>query len=247
MTTTEHGISQSEHGAATRERLLDAAEELFAANGFAGTSIRDITTQSGCNVAAVNYHFGGKSALYREVFRRRLTVLREQRVGSVQRALTRGRTPPVLESVLLAFANAFLEPLVEESRGRLLIELWSREMLDPQLPPQTFDLEVVGPVQEVLGEALSTAAPGLSRGAARACVVSIVGQLVQIARRARWAALTGARNGHAPRLESMVRHVVRFSAAGIRACAQGDLAIPAAAHRAPLAGPAAAMHRRQGD
>ena len=244
MTTTEHGISQAEHGAATRERLLDAAEELFAARGFAGTSVRDITARAECNVAAVNYHFGGKATLYREVFRRRLTVLREQRVSSVQRALTRGRTPPVLESVLLAFANAFLEPLVEESRGRLLIELWSREMLDPQLPPQTFDVEIVGPVREALGEALVAAVPGLTRTAAGSCVVSIVGQLVQLARRARWTALTGARDGHAHRLEAMVRHVVRFSAAGIRACARAEAAIPPGPHR-PAA--AASMRARQGD
>ena len=217
-TTTEHGISQAELGAATRERLLDAAEERFAACGFSAASVRDITSFAGCNVAAVNYHFGGKLALYREVFRRRLSVLREQRVSSVKRALAKDGTSPELETVLLAFANAFLEPLVEESRGRLLIDLWSREMLDPRLPPRTLDLEIVGPVQEVLADAVAAAAPGISSASARACVVSIVGQLVQVAHRARWAALTGQRNGRTPPLEGMVRHIVRFSAGGIRAC-----------------------------
>jgi len=48
----------------TRERLLDAAEKLFCQKGFEGTSIRDITAEAGCNIAAVNYHFGGKEKLY---------------------------------------------------------------------------------------------------------------------------------------------------------------------------------------
>ncbi|UCF00455.1 MAG: helix-turn-helix transcriptional regulator, partial [Planctomycetota bacterium] len=50
------------------DRLLDAAEQLFAQTGFNGTSIRHITTKANSNIAAVNYHFGGKEKLYIEVF-----------------------------------------------------------------------------------------------------------------------------------------------------------------------------------
>jgi AcrR family transcriptional regulator len=51
----------------TRALLLKHAEELFLAHGFEGVSIRQITEASGANVAAVNYHFNGKTNLYREV------------------------------------------------------------------------------------------------------------------------------------------------------------------------------------
>src|SRR5207247_5993504 len=68
----------------TRERVLDAAERLFAERGFRATSIRDITAAARCNVAAVNYHFGGKVGLYREMFRRRLAALRERRVAGLR-------------------------------------------------------------------------------------------------------------------------------------------------------------------
>ncbi|HIE32734.1 MAG TPA: TetR family transcriptional regulator, partial [Thermodesulfobacteriaceae bacterium] len=47
-----------------RERLLEIAEEIFAKRGFAEAGIREITSQAGCNVAAVNYHFGDKKKLY---------------------------------------------------------------------------------------------------------------------------------------------------------------------------------------
>ena len=44
----------------THERILQAAENLFSTKGFEATSVRDITTEASCNVASVNYHFGGK-------------------------------------------------------------------------------------------------------------------------------------------------------------------------------------------
>jgi len=220
-TSVDHAITRVECGAATRERLLDAAEELFAAKGFVGASIRDITTAAECNLAAVNYHFGGKSDLYREVFRRRLAVLREQRVGAMRRFLAKGRTSPALEAVLHEFARVFLEPLVEKGLGRVLIELWAREMLDPHLPPGTFELEIVGPVQQVLAEAIEAAIPTIPPATARLCAVSIVSQLAQVVQRARWAELTGTPESGASRLDATVRHIVRFSAGGVRACSTG--------------------------
>ena len=47
----------------TKERILDAAERLFAAHGFAGTSLRAVTKEAGVNLAAVHYHFGTKEDL----------------------------------------------------------------------------------------------------------------------------------------------------------------------------------------
>ena len=59
-------MAQSE----TVERILDAAEALFAEKGFAETSLRTITSKAGVNLAAVNYHFGSKKALIQAVFAR---------------------------------------------------------------------------------------------------------------------------------------------------------------------------------
>ena len=56
----------------TRERLLDAAEVLFAENGFDATSVRAITTWADANLAAVNYHFQAKVVLITAVFERRI-------------------------------------------------------------------------------------------------------------------------------------------------------------------------------
>ncbi|MAL98699.1 MAG: TetR family transcriptional regulator [Alteromonadaceae bacterium] len=62
-------MAQSE----TVERILDAAESLFADRGFSETSLRMITSKAKVNLAAVNYHFGSKNALIHAVFARFLT------------------------------------------------------------------------------------------------------------------------------------------------------------------------------
>src|SRR5687768_3719360 len=50
----------------TRERIIDAAGEIFAQRGFDSTTVRDICQAAGANVAAVNYYFGDKQRLYVE-------------------------------------------------------------------------------------------------------------------------------------------------------------------------------------
>ncbi|WP_294156679.1 TetR/AcrR family transcriptional regulator [uncultured Selenomonas sp.] len=57
-------IKQREDGRVTRERLLDCAEELTAAKGFAAVTSKEICQKAGTNLAAVNYHFGSRDGLY---------------------------------------------------------------------------------------------------------------------------------------------------------------------------------------
>ena len=67
----------------TRESILDAAERLFARDGYAGATLRAITRAAGANLAAVQYHFGGKEALYREVFVRRIRPMNLARAAAL--------------------------------------------------------------------------------------------------------------------------------------------------------------------
>jgi AcrR family transcriptional regulator len=85
----------------TVERILDAAEQLFAEKGFAETSLRLITSKAGVNLAAVNYHFGSKKALIQAVFVRFLNPF----VSSLEQELERhqqqgGNTQLTLEQLL---------------------------------------------------------------------------------------------------------------------------------------------------
>ncbi len=69
----------------TKQRILDAAERLFAERGYDGTSLRAITTEAGANLASVNYHFRSKEALLEALFSRRLGTLNRQRLEILDR------------------------------------------------------------------------------------------------------------------------------------------------------------------
>jgi len=76
----------SSKGETTRERILEAACELFAAKGFAGTTTQDICARADANIAAVNYHFRSKDNLYRDVWAHLHELAAERWTSSVDEA-----------------------------------------------------------------------------------------------------------------------------------------------------------------
>jgi AcrR family transcriptional regulator len=206
----------------TRERILAAAQKLFADKGFDATSVRDITTEAGCNVASVNYHFGGKESLYLETFRSMLAELRGQRLAVLEELI--GREPtPTLEEFLRLFADGFIDPLTYESHGRMFMALVSREMVDPRLPHEVFFREFVHPVLERAMVALSESGPKLEPETARMCIMAIVGQLLHALRAHHLFAHHESTLGYPEHLRAYIPHFVRFAAGGIRACAENEV------------------------
>src|SRR6201996_9594014 len=100
----------------TKERILGAAEELFARHGFEGASLRQLTAAAGVNLAAVNYHFGSKDRLIEEVFRRRLDQLNGSRMAALKAIA--GAPQTTIEDVLGAYIVPALE-LSHEGNGTL--------------------------------------------------------------------------------------------------------------------------------
>ncbi len=91
----------------TKDRILHAAEELFAQQGFASTSLRQVTSRADVNIAAVNYHFGSKDNLVNEVFRRRMDDMSAERLKALRLAVD-SRHPGELEPILAAFVEPAL-------------------------------------------------------------------------------------------------------------------------------------------
>lgn len=97
---------------ATSVKILDAAESLFAEHGFAATSLRDITTKAGVNLASVNYHFGSKEALLTSVLKRRFAPVNQARLALLTQLEADAARAPSVEGVV----RALLAPVFEQRR-----------------------------------------------------------------------------------------------------------------------------------
>ena len=210
-------IAKNDTGAQPKNRLLDAAETLFAASGFHATSVRDITKLAKCNVAAVNYHFSGKENLYIAVMCRRMSQMRELRLDAIEKVVSQQQPKLSLEHLLRVFSSAFLGPLLDEITGRNFMKLMVREMSDPVLPRKMFVEELVEPTMAALGAAISKLCPNLSQRDISLSIVSIVGQLVHLVHLNEMFDVADFACGSPLELEELVDHIARFSAAGIRA------------------------------
>lgn len=102
----------------TVDRILDAAEELFAERGFAETSLRMITSKAGVNLAAVNYHFGSKNALIQSVFARFLTPFSATLEAEFDELEARpGDRSPSVEEILGALTGSAVRMPQRNERG----------------------------------------------------------------------------------------------------------------------------------
>lgn len=111
-------------GEQSRERLLQAALALFAAQGFAKTSTREIAEAAGTNLAAISYYFGDKAGLYRAVFL--------EPMGDPAEDIARFADPALpLAEALRGFYRGFVEPLRDGELTRQCMQLHMREMVEP--------------------------------------------------------------------------------------------------------------------
>lgn len=150
----------------TSQRLLDAAEALFAEQGFAETSLRVITARAKANLAAVHYHFGSKDGLLRAVFVRRLKVLNEERLARLT-VLETGGGPVTVEAVLATF----IEPLLQLHRagvqGEQFTRLLGRAQIEASEALRDFLRDQYTPVLERFQRMLVQLLPELSPGEIR--------------------------------------------------------------------------------
>ena len=118
---------------ATKDRILDAAEALFMEHGFEATSLRALTAAAEVNLAAVNYHFGGKEELFEAVLTRRLDPMNQERVALLS-ALERDAAPApvacekILSAMFIPALNLARDP---ERGGENFLRLLGRAYADP--------------------------------------------------------------------------------------------------------------------
>ncbi len=148
------------HQFSTKERILGAAEELFAQHGFAGTSLRQVTSRADVNIAAVNYHFGSKENLVNEVFRRRMDVMSGQRLDRLRLALA--GQPGELEPILAAFVEPALD-MAQDRHGGAFIRVIARAYAEKNEGLRKFLSDQYGHVQREFARALAGCLPHLDK------------------------------------------------------------------------------------
>ncbi len=110
----------------TRERILKAAERLFAERGYDGTSIRTIVAKAKVNQAAINYHFDGKDGLYREVLRAAFRALTDDQLAHGEEIKTMSR-----EAALAEFVRRQLRPLTARDELSRSLRIFNWETVRP--------------------------------------------------------------------------------------------------------------------
>jgi AcrR family transcriptional regulator len=121
----------------TKVRILDAAEELFAARGYHGVSIRDITQAAGVEVALAHYHFGPKDELFKHVVTRRV----DEHCGGVLHELDQAQAlapngVPAVEAIVRAFCRFSFEKTMSGEPGwKRYFQLLARSAQFPLYEP----------------------------------------------------------------------------------------------------------------
>lgn len=153
------------HVAATKDRILDAAEALFMEHGFEATSLRLITQAAGVNLAAVNYHFGSKEELFEAVLTRRLDPMTQARLARLDK-YEQAVSPAALgcERILAALFIPALELARDPARGGVnFLRLLGRAYADPAPFIRQFLSVQYAPMIARFKDAFARALPHLPR------------------------------------------------------------------------------------
>ncbi len=146
----------------TKQRILDAAESLFAIKGFRGTSLRAITGRANVNLAAVNYHFGSKTALLEEAIKRKiqpLNQIRRKRLEEVRENARKKGKKPEVKAVLMAFIEPTLIFKKSNPDAKDFITFIGRSFADPDDTVRKVFLRFIKPIFQLLFETMCEALP----------------------------------------------------------------------------------------
>lgn len=174
-------IEESSRGETTKELLLKTAMEIFARDGFAAASTRQIAETAGVNLALISYHFGSKHGLYLAVFEYIVELVRK-RLGNGITALqglvaNRNAKDEDIMSGLSAYADSALEFLLSQemtAKAALILR-------EQQFPTEAFDIVYNGfmkPMIETLTQLVSRLRPDLDQQKLNVTVISFFTQVI---------------------------------------------------------------------
>lgn len=204
-------------------KLVEAAEKLFAANGFDVVSVRDITQAAGSNVAAVNYHFGSRDGLVAVVMTRYLTPVNEARLARLD-AVERnwvGQAVPVEEVI-----DAFVRPLITRTGTSDLSEALYFKLVGRifSMPNETLPAGVAAQVRVVIERfirALGMSLSSLKEEELLWRLHFVVGAMIHLLIHGETVERVSQGTAGTPDMEAGVARLLGFAVAGLRDGASG--------------------------
>lgn len=201
----------SKRSLAMRARILDAAEQVFAQNGFAGATIRDIAKLAETQVGLVHHHGGGKEALFRQTVHRRAEELGAARRKALADAKAAGALG--LKEILRAFFGPYLLLAETGPQWRAYARLVAYVSADPRwrdLAAECFD-----PTAQMFLDEIAACLPEQSRPRiASGFVFAVSAMLASVTAGWRVSALSDAPE---PSAADQLDYMVTYCAAGFLA------------------------------
>ncbi len=206
-------------GTDTQQRLLEAAERLFASRGYAGLTVREVVREAEANVAAVNYHFDSKEGLVMEMLRRRVAPVNAERLDMLREAKTRAggeplQTEEIIEALLLPIGRAAVR---KEGPDSTFMQLLGRSFTEPAEFLEKVHRDLFGELAEAFFRELARAYPEANPEELfwnlHFVVATMLGALAQ---HRRVTVLSGGRCDEDD-VDGMIRRLITFATAGFSA------------------------------
>lgn len=202
--------------AETRQRLLDTALELFAERGFEDVTVRDLSREARVNLAAINYHFGDKLGLYRELIEGAIRGMRGLHEEQLEAA--KDLAP---EDQLRRYVRTFSPRIADgdQHQRMLLMKLVRREIMSPSpLGRRVFERGILPRLEhlsEIIARILDCPPDDARVGL---CVLSVHAQFVFLVKAPSGVNLLQEWLGASVlEVARATEHIIEFSLAGIRA------------------------------
>ena len=214
----------------TKERILDAAERLFADFGLPSTSLRDITSEAGVNLASVNYHFGSKDALLVAVLERRFRPVNQRRLERLEE-LERlaGPIGAEVEAILRAFIAPPFEMQADRDEGGVkFIRLLGRIHSETNDEFRADFVNMFNTVLRRFATALQKALPEIAPAELDWRLWFLIGSM---AHTMMWRESFCSDPQHTRDPEEMVESLVQFGAAGMTMPSRQAMNVPVRAPR----------------
>jgi AcrR family transcriptional regulator len=199
----------------TRQRLLNAATELFSERGFNNVTVRELCQLADANVAAVNYHFRDKLGLYKEVVEMAANCMHRSKVEVIEAAEP---LPP--EERLRTYIRLTLHSLLDPHEESWMEKLIAREMMDPTPALDLIIEKGIKPTSQRLGSMVAELlGASLDDDRVWKCFLSVQAQcLFYKMSKPVSARMAPAGFDYTPEvIDALAHHIAEFSLAGIRA------------------------------